>query len=557
VARPGALAPQLLRGFGGALLLGLAAVTGLAGCGDDERPDAIGSPPQIPSKRLPETTQAFEETECPSGVPTSHATQCGWVSVPEDHAAPSGAALKLFVLRVFSDADGVKDDPIVYLEGGPGGSGVATVSALFDYFEPLLAHRDLVTFDQRGAGDSLPSLACDELRGTEAALDSDLSPRVAACRTRLTEDGVDPSKYTSAQNALDVDDVRGALGYESWNLLGVSYGTRLALTVMRDAPAGVRSVVLDSTVPLEVDLLAETAPNAYADFERLFEACRQDADCAAAYPDLMGTMLGIVDRLNADPIPSKFSDGTSYQLTGADVLGVLFTFLYAWENLPYIPRLIHEIDAGDYSLILKFIEESWAGGYSEGMYLSINCSEEAAFTSAEALQSAAVGLPAAFAECFASPAVFDQCVAWDVPASPALENEAVHSSLPTLVLAGYYDPITPPSFGQLVASALPRSQYLELGGAAHGAMTTPCGLELIDRYFEAPTVPVDGACAGQQQLPSFVLSSLVAPSSALAVGSQPPPSLRFSLPGDSAPDPEKLLKALRASQLLAGGKSRW
>jgi pimeloyl-ACP methyl ester carboxylesterase len=525
----------------------------LSGCEDEARPSAIDTPPEIPQERLPPTTADFEAVDCPFAAPSGYAVQCGWVTVPADHSSKASSELRLFVSRYFSNAPEVNEDPILYLEGGPGGDATSTVLGLFDYFEPLLTHRDLVTFDQRGAGASEPSLACDELRGAAAANASDKAALVLACRSRLTAAGIELDQFNTRQNAADVETVRLALGYQEWNLLGVSYGTRLALTVMRDAPAAVRSVVLDSTVPLQVDLLAETAPNAQAAFERLFAACAADADCAEAYPDPMGTLLGIVERLDASPVAATFSDGSAYQLTGKDVLGVVFSLLYAWGNLPYIPRLIADIDQGDYELVLQAVEESWAGGFSEGMYLSVNCSEEAAFTSAATVTTAAAGLDAAFADYFADPAGFEECAAWAVSPAPAVENQPVDSGLPTLVLSGYFDPVTPPRFGQLVAADLSNSQHLELAGASHGVVTTDCGVQLMDQFFLQPGVALEAACVPRQSGPHFVLTAAAAQPTSAAL----PAALRFRLPGEPRPPVEQLLDNLMKSRQVAGGGRRW
>ena len=121
---------------------------------------------------------------------------------------------------------------------------------------PFLDHRDYILFEQRGARHAQPSLACPEtnaltaevaagrLRGT--AVTKALATAAAACRQRLTSAGIDLDGYTSAATADDIEDLRKALGYETWNLQGISYSTRLMLTVLRRHPAGVRSVILDS-----------------------------------------------------------------------------------------------------------------------------------------------------------------------------------------------------------------------------------------------------------------------------------------------------------------------
>jgi pimeloyl-ACP methyl ester carboxylesterase len=143
--------------------------------------------------------------------------------------------------------------------GGPGGHAIESVVLSFDMFAPFVENRDLIVFDQRGTGFSQPSLNCQELTDLVYDLiDENLSieeiedrqiEAVKQCRDRITREGINLSLYNSAQSAADLNDLRMALDYESWNILGISYGTRLALTAMRDFPDGIRSVILDSVYP--------------------------------------------------------------------------------------------------------------------------------------------------------------------------------------------------------------------------------------------------------------------------------------------------------------------
>lgn len=171
--------------------------------------------------------------------------------------------------------------------GGPGGETLAILDVFFaDAFLPFLRDRDLVIFDQRGVGLSEPSLVCPEIRQlSRELLDDDLSAATLGleleawrrCRDRLLAEGVDLSAYNSAASAADVVALRTALGYESWNLLGVANGSRLELTVMRDDPDGVRAVVLDSAYPPHRSTVKELPANFDRALGVLFAGCAQDA----------------------------------------------------------------------------------------------------------------------------------------------------------------------------------------------------------------------------------------------------------------------------------------
>ena len=176
----------------------------------------------------------FTETDCWFDLP---GVVCGYLTVPEDRGDPMGNQVELAVAIIESQSANPLPDPVIYLEGGPGGAALLGIESLLDH--PLLADRDLIMFDQRGTGFSVPSLNCYELEEDEG------ENAVQACRDRLLDEGVNLDAYNTAATAADVNDLRLALGYEQVNLLGVSYGTKAALTTLRDFPTVIRSVVVD------------------------------------------------------------------------------------------------------------------------------------------------------------------------------------------------------------------------------------------------------------------------------------------------------------------------
>ncbi len=514
-------------------LLGAIAMN-VAGCGDDDRPPTIdpndrGS--RVPAERLPATADAFTASDCWFDAPFGVTVQCGRVTVPEDPAEPAGPELTLAVARFFSGEETVADDPVVYLEGGPGGDALATVSSAFDVFAHLLNERDLVVFDQRGTGHSQPRLDCPELDSatvtvgtseTDAALDA-----LSACRNRLVAEGVDLDAYTSARNAADVDAIRKAFGYERWNLYGISYGTRLALTVLRDYPDGVRSAILDGVLPVELEVFVTAGASAQRSFELVFELCASQAACAQAYPDPMQRLATTVAAMDADPVDLSLPDGSTLSVTGAMVLNVLFLVLYDAESIPYLPALIDLIAAGDLSLFELLVTDTGdESGVALGMYLSVVCGEDAPFSSPAAVTAAASGLLPLF-EPFADGMIFDECLRWDVTAALALEDEPVVSAVPTLLTSGTFDPVTPPENGDRVASSLLAAEHVVLPYESHGASTCACGSALVDRFLAAPGEPVDHPCVESLRPRSFEVTRRrhAAPSPHLHTGPLDPATL--------------------------------
>ena len=179
----------------------------------------------------------FEEWDCP--FPALDGVTCGYLTVPEDRSQPDGYVVELAVAIISPTGANPDPVPVVYLEGGPGGASLISTDAF--QAEPIVEDHTLILFDQRGTGFSIPSLNCPEL---EDDTSSDEDP-VQACRDRLEADEINLQMYNSAANAADVYDLVTALGYDQVNLWGISYGTKLGLTILRDYPEIVQSAVLD------------------------------------------------------------------------------------------------------------------------------------------------------------------------------------------------------------------------------------------------------------------------------------------------------------------------
>ncbi|MCL4265220.1 MAG: alpha/beta hydrolase [Anaerolineae bacterium] len=489
--------------------------------------------PTIPPTFTPEPitaapTTAFVEAACEFDVPNGRDVTCGWLTVPENRTDPaSDNTIRLHVAIFASDSNNPTPDPIIYLEGGPGGDALEAVPLIFEMrFAPYLANHTLIMFDQRGTGYSEPSLACPEY--TELSyelLEQDISPEEAgqqsleillACRDRLADEGVNLAAYNSAASAADLNDLRIALGYDEWNVWGVSYGTRLAQTLMRDYPEGIRSVILDSAYPLEVNLLTDTPENVARAFDVFFAGCAADPICAEAYPDLETLFNETVAQLNEEkitlPITNLFT-GDSYDayFRGDDLVGVLFQSLYATEIIPELPKLIADVNAGEYGslslLLSSFLSNS--DFVSVGMQFSVQCHEENGFATAEQITTALAAQPELEPVFRDSPNLGPNalviCEQWGAGTAVPLENEPITSDIPTLILAGEYDPITPPAWGQQIQANLGNAYYYEFPGTGHGvSLSGECGVSVVESFLADPTAEPDTTCVAALGGPAFV-----------------------------------------------------
>lgn len=445
----------------------------------------------------------FEEADCMFTVPPGQSPQCGYLIVPEDRSDPGGSTIRLATAIFPSTNSNPAADPLIYLEGGPGGAVLENLTLIFDdFYAPLLEERDLILFDQRGVGFSEPSLFCEEyataytenLQRDPVAEDIDDFAPLLACQERLLAEGVNLSAYNSAANAADVSDLRIALGYDEVNLFGVSYGTRLALTVMRDNPEGVRSVVLGATYPPQVDLYTDQPEGLVRVLELLFTDCEADDYCGATYPDFRDVFFDTMDGLNASPatisIPDPVAGGTIRAVVDGDrFLNTIFLTLYSSDLIPLMPQVVYEVSQGEYSTFAFmlastiFVEQA----VSRGMYFSVQCHEEAPFPSMSSSSDALDRMPELVAYFSELDEINNLCDDWNSGEGDPIEGQPVSSDIPTLLIAGEYDPITPPEWAQLAATTLENSFYFEFPGLSHDAsLVNPCARSIISSFLNDP-----------------------------------------------------------------------
>ena len=481
-------------------------------------PSEAAPEPTARSEPTPELAATFEETRCPFNVPEGTPVKCGFVVVQEDHSNPDGPTIRLAVVVVKDLSDEHQPDPVILLAGGPGERVVANALQFAPTLAPLHPKRDLIIFDQRGVGNSEPALECPEF--IQAILDNLNEPdvnvatekmfnAVMACRDRLVSQGTNLAVYTTAQSAADVDAIRIALGYAQINLYGGSYGSLLAQATMRDFPDAIRSVAINSTLPLEKSVFVDATTTFANAILRLLDSCAADEACNGAYPDLQTVLFEVIDRLNAEPIPITVTnplDGQSYDalLTGDAVRSNLGTFLYISQIIPVLPQAIFDVHNGDVELMTQLSSTRLAllDLLSRGMMLSVMCSADLVGRTPEDLLNITAGLPTqlvstADPEFTIEYGMFGICENWPVPGADLSAKEPLVSDIPTLVLEGEFDPITPPEFGQLVANYLLNGYYFEFPGVGHDVLSNECARQIAGAFVTDPTQAPEATCISQ------------------------------------------------------------
>lgn len=493
----------------------------LPGCSSEGSGDA-STTSAAPTTGLPRPQvdpAEWSEEQCPEGVRATPPVtlRCGIVVVPEDHGAnddgPGDAAARTVELPVAlldPGAEFARPDPVVFVDGGPGSDGLSNVSLLST--TGFAGTHVVIVVGQRGTRFGTPSLDCPELdEHTRGHYDEDLGTDAARrtrraalrdCAARVREPGIDLANFDTAAAAEDLEVVRRVLGYEWWNLHGVSYGTRVVLESLRRHPEHARSAVLDSVVPAEVDTFGSLVPNARRAFEAVADACRSDAACAASNPDLLGRLAALYERLEHTPLDVSDTnpatgDTVTVRWDGDRMARAAYNALYDSSLVPVLPALLSAFERDDASLAVSTYLRRAEDGMTrlaEGLFHNVTCRERAPLADRAEIEDLRDDSPPWLLAAVGGLESLDECDDWPVePADPAL-SEPVRSAVPTLVLAGGFDPVTPPEWGRTQSAAQEAAFFVEFATYGHAVGFEPCARDMIGWFLDEPTIDPDRTC---------------------------------------------------------------
>ncbi|MEL7250352.1 MAG: alpha/beta hydrolase [Bacteroidota bacterium] len=443
----------------------------------------------------------------------------GYLEVLENRKKANSKTIKLPVYIFKSRSKTPQKDPIIYTVGGPGASTMS--SAQYMNYYQYLDDRDFILIEQRGTTYAQPHLDCPEwslavhqanLPGFNQAESDELFAQAAkACRDRLTDQGIDLNGYNTNEIAADINDLVNVLGIEQYNLLTISYSTKIAQVLMRDYPERIRSVVMDSPLPLEVSYDEESVKNLLETVEQLLDDCAADEQCNGAFPNLKSRFFDYLTEKTNSPLEVMVEnpkDGKmeTFYLTGADLINV-FSLAYT-ADVVNIPFEINKLLNGDLTAVkeeLASLFQEPGNGAGRGMRLSVWCAEEYPFNSQATIEAERTKYPELRG---LNPFVFSQdvCEIWSVKSVPAIENEAIKSDIPVLLVSGEYDEVTPPKWAEAMRSNLTNSQHLIFKGWKHTPTTywsNPCGMEAANDFFNNPEAIARPACFEDIKSPDF------------------------------------------------------
>ena len=464
---------------------------------------------------LPDSN-TIEFSNCVLTLPGTNFTataQCGTYDVPENPAEPDGRQISLNIAVAQATGSTSEPDPVFFFAGGPGQAATETWVMIRPTLRQIRKSRDIVMIDQRGTGKS-NKLACTSEIEEDLNQEIDLDLIRGETEKCLAELDGDPRFYTTTIAMGDYNRVREAMGYDKINIMGVSYGTRAAQVYLRQFPDTVRTVTLDSVVPMQLALGQEHAPMLDRSVAAVFSDCATDETCNSLYPRHADELNTLFAQLRNEPreisIINPVSGIPQDVLLTADTLAVAIRFLsYSSETQALIPLLVHEALttgnlarlAAQATLVMAGLNEMLA----RGMELSVMCSED----------YPAIDFTADYSNTLMGNLFLEiidlQCKVWPHGEIPPGFHQPVVSDLPVLLMSGERDPVTPPQYASQAAETFSNSVNLVARGQAHSVMKNICLRNITTAFIEKGSIDnLDTTCV-EHIRPAPFFTSLLGP----------------------------------------------
>lgn len=489
---------------------GLVLVLGLAGCTLGS-PSATSTPTgeTVVAELEPFYGQELEWSSCEDDM------QCATATAPLDWADPTGETIDLALVRQVATG-GVSMGSLLVNPGGPGGSGYDFVADSIDraVSTELQQNYDIIGFDPRGVNLSTPVTCFDDPSEMDSFL-YDLLPGeygsdewIDAYEELNAEFGQSCLEHTgdllgtvdTVSAARDLDMLRAALGDDTLNYLGYSYGTFLGATYAELFPEKTGHLVLDGAIDpstTSFDVVASQAQGFESALRAYLEYCIGGADCpfTGTVDEAMTTIRSLLDSLNASPLAA--ADGR--QLGSATMTYAIILPLYTQSNWPYLTQLFTEVMQGDAELAFS-LADSYNGRNADGSYLSnstesflaINCLDYTSDSSLEAMRAEEEDLKEV------APVLGEQlafggagCASWPFPATRDREPIVAAGSADILVVGTTNDPATPYKWAVSLADQLENGHLITYNGEGHTAYNqgVPCVDDAVDDFFLTDVVP--------------------------------------------------------------------
>ena len=445
----------------------------------------------------------FDPVTCWFENTSSLRVECGYMTT-RHLSDDDDAFFKLPVVVIRGSSWKNSSSPMLHISGGPGGAAYIDAETMPFWLENFQAQKwgiDFVLYDQRGSGLSQPFLDCPDSQKAQlknlmlplsAIEDSQqFSTLIQQCYEHLSQNEQSAAYLTSIStrnSSEDIADLGALLSVQQWVLMGVSYGTRLALDFVSKFPDKVHSLVLDSVYPPEFDGFETMLENGFKGIDKLFNTCEMDDSCHFSFPMIREQLKQGLNQLLSSPLKlevprERIPLETQYMLLTAHRLILLLDYAsYDSRLFAEIPAAINAVskkDASNKSLLKlasNYLEVELYTQFSEPVFMITECLENGSFdfpSLLERLQPYRESYPMLdwSKQNIFNPSV---CRGWfdgDKQKSKSYKK-AVVTDKPTLVLSGALDSITPAEWGKQLSDSLPYTWYIEYPSVGHSVLTS-------------------------------------------------------------------------------------
>jgi pimeloyl-ACP methyl ester carboxylesterase len=436
---------------------------------------------------------------------------CGTFKVFENRATKQGRQIDLNIVILPALSPDPKPDPLFFLAGGPGQGAAKMARMVREMYRRVQTDRDIVLVDQRGTGKSNP-LDCIDQDDSLKVFNEPESAGLEKLKKCLSGYDADLTLYTTTIAMDDLDDVRAFLGYDKINIYGGSYGTRAGLVYMRQHGDRVRAAVLDGVAPTNMRLPLYFPRDVQRALDLLVKDCERSEPCNTTYPGLGGRIAALLERLAKDPPVVKVTHPRTGEVgevrfEARHVANVMAATLYSPMASALIPAVVVRAEQNDFQGMLALASMGDSGAepnMAVGMQLSVICAEDGPRVTEEDAKKESEGT------LFGAYVMRTQRIAcgfWPKGTVDDAFYEPVKSAIPTLVLSGELDPVTPPVWGEQITAHLSNARHVVMPGTGHTAGGTGCGLRVIRNFLDKGTTDgLDTTCVGNVHRPPFFVS---------------------------------------------------
>lgn len=441
--------------------------------------------------------------------------RCTKFAVPEDRSnAMAAKTIEIHVAILPSLARRPEPDPVYFFAGGPG-QAASDIGRIVAALGELRKRRDIVLVDQRGTGKS-KTLTCtsaatdknsDQLARSFSATDADAEQDLRLCVATLQGNA---AAHRTDDYIDDLEAVRQSLGHKQINVWGGSYGSRVALRYMKRFPDSIRTATLDGVAPTSLRLPDDALASSATELRRLLSACAQSASCDTAFPDALTAFDRLLDTLKREPARVRIhhpASGTPFDaaITDRTLVGLLWPLLYQPESQRLVPALLAQAAAGNFAPLAATTAGMPSGteDVASVLRMAVMCAEDM------------LGRSPASNPRFESIARLFYATCRQFPHGQVAPEffEPTTSAVPTLLLSGNRDPVTPPSQAILASKTLARHKHVIVHGMGHIVSPHPCVQRVVGKFINSGLISeAADMCEAELKLPDplFYVSTLQA-----------------------------------------------